>query len=86
MNACTVVRFSTSSDYVTLIESNAAAVLRLSSIPTNGVMCGIDEDAEDPNCLRMYVEHRGVVVDDMIIGEVTEDLKQKLEKVTESLT
>lgn len=25
-----------------------------------------------------YVEHRGTVVDDMIIGEVTDDLKRKL--------
>eukprot|EP00400_MALV-I_sp_L67-5_P000659 gene659-963_t len=78
LHSCVVVRFSTSSDYLTLIESKASNVLRLSSIPTSGVVCGVEEDADDPTVLRMFVEHRGNVIDDMIIGEISEDLKQKL--------
>ena len=43
-------------------------VLGLSSLPTNGVVCGVEEDENDSNVVRMFVEYRGKVVDDMIIG------------------
>mmetsp|Transcript_134163 Transcript_134163/g.304245 ORF Transcript_134163/g.304245 Transcript_134163/m.304245 type:complete len:493 (+) Transcript_134163:45-1523(+) len=64
--AC-VFRFGCSLDYLGLIEAQASKFLAVSSIPCRGVAVGLDEDSEDPNILRMFVEYRGQVIEDMVV-------------------
>jgi len=62
-----VFRFSCPNDFMTLIEAGACRVLRHTHIPTNGIAFGIEEDPADPNMLRMFIEHRSRIVEDMIV-------------------
>mmetsp|Transcript_87608 Transcript_87608/g.234540 ORF Transcript_87608/g.234540 Transcript_87608/m.234540 type:complete len:703 (-) Transcript_87608:83-2191(-) len=62
-------RFTCPQDYLTLIEAAAADFFTFAHIPTNAIVCGVSEDAEVPDLIRMFVEMRNQVVNDMVICE-----------------
>jgi len=62
-----IFRFSCPADFMTLIEAGACRVLRHTHIPSNGIAFGIEEDSTDKNLLRMFVEHRSRIIEDMTI-------------------
>jgi len=74
LTLCIAVRFSCPTTYLDLIADNAATVLRHAPIPTNGVVMGIEQDPRhrdpyDGVLLRMFMEHRNEILDDMVVCE-----------------
>jgi len=69
LTMCIIFRFSCPTDYLTLIESQAAYVLRDTHIPTNGVVLGVEQDPRHTSLFRMFVEHRNEILDDMVVCE-----------------
>lgn len=69
LTTCIIFRFSCPTDYLTLIESQAAYVLRDTHIPTNGVVLGVERDPRHNSLFRMFVEHRNEILDDMVVCE-----------------
>jgi hypothetical protein len=81
LTMCIVFRFSCPQDYLQLIEQaaaqgtpsnekrEAAVVLREWHIPANGVVMGIEPDPRHRQLLRMFIEHRNEIKDDMVICE-----------------
>lgn len=79
LTMCIVFRFSCPMDYLALIESQAASVLRDMHIPTNGLVLGIEQDPRHSALLRMFLEHRNQILDDMVVCESRpEDLTQSI--------
>jgi len=79
MTMCIVFRFSCPLDYLQLIEQaggeagnerrEAVMVLREWHIPANGVVVGIEHDPRHRQLLRMFMEHRNEIKDDMVVCE-----------------
>lgn len=69
LTMCICFRFSCPQDFLTLIEASAASVLRHTHIPTNGVVLGVERDPRDSSLLRMFIEHRNEILDDLVICE-----------------
>lgn len=69
LTMCICFRFSCPQDFLTLIEASAASVLRRTHIPTNGVVLGVERDPRDSTLLRMFIEHRNEILDDLVICE-----------------
>jgi len=81
LTMCVMFRFSCPQDYLQLIEQaaaqdsptnekrEAAVVLREWHIPANGVVMGIEHDPRNRQLLRMFIEHRNEIKDDMVICE-----------------
>jgi len=79
LTTCIVFRFSCPIDYLNLIETRAANVLCDTHIPTNGVVLGIENDPRHDSLLRMFIEHRNEIMDDMVICECPQqDLMQSI--------
>lgn len=69
LTMCIIFRFSCPTDYLSLIENQATALLRDLHIPTNGVVFGVEEDPRHRGLFRMFVEHRNEILDDIVICE-----------------
>jgi len=81
LTMCVVFRFSCPQDYLQLIQQaaakgspsnekrEAAVVLQEWHIPANGVVMGIEHDPRHRQLLRMFIEHRNEIKDDMVICE-----------------
>lgn len=69
LTMCLIFRFSCPTDYLSLIENQASSVLRDLHIPTNGVVLGLEQDPRHQDLLRMFIEHRNEIVDDMVVCE-----------------
>mmetsp|Transcript_64136 Transcript_64136/g.126887 ORF Transcript_64136/g.126887 Transcript_64136/m.126887 type:complete len:708 (-) Transcript_64136:71-2194(-) len=80
LTMCIVFRFGCPQDYLHLIEQAAAEgpsaekkeasfVLREWHIPANGVVVGIEPDPRHRHLLRMFIEHRNEIKDDMVVCE-----------------
>merc|ERR1719491_2528442 len=65
---------------MTLISkgSKGARVLRHMHIPTNAVIMGIEHDPRSVHLLRMFVESRNDVLDDMPVCEYSSDAEDTL--------
>merc|ERR1712232_1023985 len=70
LTMCIVFRFSCPAYYLSLIENEARSVLKDTHIPTNGVALGIESDPRHDSLLRMFVDHRNEILDDIVISEV----------------
>lgn len=68
---CIIFRFSCPNDYLSLIENQAAGVLRDLHIPTNGVVMGVEPDPRHKGgkLIRMFLEHRNDILDDIVVCE-----------------
>jgi len=75
---CVAFRFSCPPDYLQLIErasgcgagrQEAVSLLREGHIPANGVVLGLEHDPRHRGLLRMFVEHRNEIKDDMVVCE-----------------
>mmetsp|Transcript_78999 Transcript_78999/g.164089 ORF Transcript_78999/g.164089 Transcript_78999/m.164089 type:complete len:693 (-) Transcript_78999:96-2174(-) len=73
MTMCIIFRFSCPPDYLPLMESEACTVLQNVHIPTNGVVLGVEPDPRNPRLIRMFIEHRNEIVDDIVICECSID-------------
>lgn len=71
LTMCIAFRFSCPTVHLSLISEGekGARVLRHEHIPTNGVVMGVEHDPRNRSLLRMFVEHRNEVLDDMTICE-----------------
>eukprot|EP00747_Dinoflagellata_sp_TGD_P017514 gnl/TRDRNA2_/TRDRNA2_125868_c0_seq1.p1 gnl/TRDRNA2_/TRDRNA2_125868_c0~~gnl/TRDRNA2_/TRDRNA2_125868_c0_seq1.p1 ORF type:complete len:741 (-),score=128.83 gnl/TRDRNA2_/TRDRNA2_125868_c0_seq1:103-2325(-) len=69
LTMCIAFRFSCPTDFITLIEARASNVLKHTHIPTNGVVMGVEADPRHGSLLRMFIEHRNEILDDMIVCE-----------------
>jgi len=71
LTMCVGMRFSCPTEYLTLIQEGerGARVLRHMHIPTNAVLMGIEHDPRSKALLRMFVECRNEVLDDMPVCE-----------------
>eukprot|EP00929_Paragymnodinium_shiwhaense_P109935 TRINITY_DN7655_c0_g1_i1.p1 TRINITY_DN7655_c0_g1~~TRINITY_DN7655_c0_g1_i1.p1 ORF type:complete len:605 (-),score=95.83 TRINITY_DN7655_c0_g1_i1:493-2211(-) len=69
LTMCIVFRFSCPLEYLTIIESNGANILRDTHIPTNGLVMGVERDPRHESLVRMFLEHRNEIVDDIVICE-----------------
>jgi len=69
LTMCIIFRFSCPTDYLSLIENQATALLRDLHIPTNGVVFGVEEDPRHRGLFRMFVEHRNEILDDIVVCE-----------------
>jgi len=79
LSMCIAFRFSCPTDYLSLIADRAAKVLRHTHIPTNGVVLGIEQDPRHDALLRMFIEHRNEILEDMVICECRpEDLARTI--------
>jgi len=80
MTMCIAFRFSCPQDYLQLIEQaagepcserhEAIVVLREWHIPANGVVMGIEHDPRHKRLLRMFIENRNEIKDDMVVCEL----------------
>jgi len=70
LTMCIIFRFTCPLEYLTIIESNGASILRDTHIPTNGLVMGIERDPRHESMVRMFFEHRNEIIDDMVICEV----------------
>mmetsp|Transcript_76422 Transcript_76422/g.211100 ORF Transcript_76422/g.211100 Transcript_76422/m.211100 type:complete len:700 (-) Transcript_76422:94-2193(-) len=75
---CIAFRFSCPLDYLQLIERaggegsgrrEAVSTLRDGHIPANGVVLGIEHDPRHRSLVRMFIEHRNDIKDDMVVCE-----------------
>jgi len=66
---CVIFRFRLQPDFLSLIENQASTVLRDLHIPTNGVVMGVETDPRHPHLIRMFIEHRNEILDDMVVCE-----------------
>lgn len=77
---CIAFRFSCPLDYLQLIERasgtsgssghrEAVSLLRDGHIPASGIVLGIEHDPRHRSLLRMFVEHRNEIKDDMVLCE-----------------
>lgn len=79
LSMCIAFRFSCPTDYLSLIADRAAKVLRHTHIPTNGVILGIEQDPRNDSLLRMFIEYRNEILEDMVICECRpEDLARSI--------
>jgi len=79
MTMCIAFRFSCPQDYLQLIEQaagepsnekhEAIVVLREWHIPANCVVMGIENDPRHKRLLRMFIENRNEIKDDMVVCE-----------------
>jgi len=71
LTMCIGMRFSCPTEYLTLIQEGekGARVLRHMHVPTNAVIMGIEHDPRSRALLRMFVECRNEVLDDMPVCE-----------------
>lgn len=74
LTMCIAFRFSCPTVHLSLISEGekGARVLRHEHIPTNGIVMGIENDPRDKSLLRMFIEHRNEVLDDMTVCECRE--------------
>lgn len=73
LSMCLGFRFSCPTDYLSLIADRAAKVLRHTHIPTNGVVLGIERDPRHDSLLRMFIEHRNEILEDMVVCECRQE-------------
>lgn len=79
LSMCIAFRFSCPTDYLSLIADRASKVLRHTHIPTNGVVMGIEQDPRHDSLIRMFIEHRNEILEDMVICECRpEDLARTI--------
>mmetsp|Transcript_104099 Transcript_104099/g.293555 ORF Transcript_104099/g.293555 Transcript_104099/m.293555 type:complete len:701 (-) Transcript_104099:8-2110(-) len=69
LTMCIVFRFRCPLEYLKLIETQASHALRDTHIPTNGIVLGVERDPRHGALMRMFVEHRNKIIDDMIVCE-----------------
>lgn len=69
LTMCVAFRFSCTQDYLSLIVNNATTVLRHTHIPTNCVVLGIEPDPRHGGLIRMFIEHRSKIIEDMVLCE-----------------
>jgi len=69
LTMCIVVRFSCPEDYMRLIQQENPRPIRDSHIPTSGLVLGIERDPRHQSLLRMFLERRNEILDDMVICE-----------------
>merc|ERR1719265_2185755 len=80
MTMCIIVRFTCPLDYLFLIENQRTSVLIDTYIPMNGLVVGLEADPRHTSLVRMFLEHRNEIVEDMVVCECAKsyDLVQTL--------
>jgi len=66
---CIIFRFSCPTDFLSLIETQASALLHDLHIPTNGVVLGVEQDPRHAGLFRAFIEHRNEILDDIVVCE-----------------
>lgn len=80
LSMCIIFRFSCPTDYLFLIENQRKLVLLDTHIPTNGIVLGVEADPRHNSLIRMFLEHRNEIVEDMAVCECSRavDLERTL--------
>mmetsp|Transcript_52997 Transcript_52997/g.124157 ORF Transcript_52997/g.124157 Transcript_52997/m.124157 type:complete len:663 (-) Transcript_52997:144-2132(-) len=73
LTLCIIFRFSCPIEYLRLITERSSHALMHMHIPTNGIVMGVERDPRHPALLRMFIEHRNRIVEDMVICECQDD-------------
>eukprot|EP00929_Paragymnodinium_shiwhaense_P013471 TRINITY_DN121316_c0_g1_i1.p1 TRINITY_DN121316_c0_g1~~TRINITY_DN121316_c0_g1_i1.p1 ORF type:complete len:688 (+),score=115.65 TRINITY_DN121316_c0_g1_i1:181-2244(+) len=77
LTMCIGFRFNLLDEYLKMIQKGQSSVLRDAHIPTNGVIFGVERDPRHGGLIRMFVEHRNEIIDDMVLCEwQNEDLRR----------
>jgi hypothetical protein len=73
LTMCIAFRFSCPPHYLLLMDQpDGHRQLRLTHIPTNAFIMGVETDPRSSALLRMFVENRNTILDDMPISEISE--------------
>ncbi|CAJ1352312.1 unnamed protein product [Effrenium voratum] len=67
--SCISVRFSCQMDYLKILQ-NTPKTLQHAQIPSRGVVVGVEQDPRNKNLIRMFIEYRNEIIEDMVLCEV----------------
>eukprot|EP00435_Cladocopium_sp_Y103_P068143 s922_g31.t1 len=74
--SCISLRFSCQKDYLDMLQMlgtrNTPTTLQFKypHIPSRGVIMGVEQDPRNPRLIRMFIEYRNEILEDMILCEI----------------
>lgn len=69
LTSCVIFRYSCLMDFIGLIENEVPEANR-QHIPSNGIVLGIEQDPRHPGLVRMFIEHRNEIIEDIVLCEL----------------
>jgi len=77
--SCISFRFSCQMDYLDMLQNTPTAVqFKYPHIPSRGVIMGVEKDPRHPQLIRMFIEYRNEILEDMILCEVNPEQADKI--------
>lgn len=69
--SCISLRFSCQKDYLDMLQNTPTTLqFKYPHIPSRGVIMGVEQDPRNPRLIRMFIEYRNEILEDMILCEI----------------